>query len=488
MKKKSVTKKFAMLLTTALLIGVMSINVLAEEVNDEQIIQNEEQDYEQGDDQSIITDGSSEEVAEENNEDQAYATSGKCGPNVYFNYDEASKTVTISGSGRMYDRRSRFDGYWDGYHVETAIIKDGVTSISTDAFNDNGKLSSVSIPDSVTEIGVYAFAWCRSLRTVKLPANLEILGGLAFLQCARLESMDVPGSVKELSETFNASGLYEVTLHPGLEKVSTPFGGCEELKTIVLPDTVTEINGLIDGGSNMDIYIPASVTKMKYHSFKSHGNIRIHTPKGSVAYEYVMKNEAKEDIKWVEWNPTPSNPLPFNDVPSNAWYHNAVRFVYDNKIMSGTSSKSFSPNSSTTREMMVTIVYNAAGKPDTSYRDKFADVPNGMWYSNAVSWAVRNDITSGKADNLFGVGEPVTREQVAVFLYNFAKHQGKNISARADLTKFSDVASVSSWARVAMSWANAKGVINGSNGKLNPKGNATRAEIATMIMNYRTNI
>ena len=178
--------------------------------------------------------------------------------------------------------------------------------------------------------------------------------------------------------------------------------------------------------------------------------------------------------------------LPFTDVDANKWYYNAVKYVYDNKIMSGTSATTFQPTANTTREMMVTIVYNTAGKPATNYNGKFKDVPNGKWFSTAVSWAVNNGITSGKSANSFGVGESVTREQVAVFLYNFAKFQGKDVSAQADLGKFADAGNVSSWAKTAMSWANAKGIINGSNGRLNPKGNATRAEIAQMIMGYKT--
>ena len=432
------------------------------------------------------------ETDENGSLDQAHSASGRCGENVYWSYDEASKTVTIYGAGEM-----KFDDY-KGYikwptDIEAAIIKEGVTSVAGFAFGLCGNLSSVSIADSVTYIGDNAFDSCKKLKKIKLPPKLEYIGFFAFRDCG-LESIDIPGTVKELDTVVLSESLKEVTLHPGLEKIKTPFLWCHDLKTIVLPNTVKEINGFTEQGmSNMDIYIPASVTQMAYNCFKSYGSakakdIRIHAPKGSTAYEYVMKNEANEDIKWIEWNPTPSQDIPYNDISSNSWYYNAVKYVYDNKIMSGTSVNTFAPDLSTTREMMVTIVYNAAGKPTANYNGKFADVPNGKWFSTAVSWAVNNGITSGKSDNMFGVGENVTREQVAVFLYNFAKNQGKDVSAQADLSKYGDAASVSSWAKTAMSWANAKGVINGSNGKLNPKGNATRAEIAQMIMSYRQKI
>lgn len=186
-------------------------------------------------------------------------------------------------------------------------------------------------------------------------------------------------------------------------------------------------------------------------------------------------------------NPGPSD-LPFNDVPSNAWYYNAVKFVYQNGIMNGTGS-GFNPNGQCTREMMVTLLYNAAGKPNTAFNGKFIDVPNGKWYSTAVSWAVNKGVTNGQSANKFGVGVPVTRAQVAGFLYNFAKSEGKSVSAQADLSKYPDNGQIPSWARTSLAWANAKGIINGTGaGTLNPNGTATRAEIATMIMNYKKNV
>lgn len=180
--------------------------------------------------------------------------------------------------------------------------------------------------------------------------------------------------------------------------------------------------------------------------------------------------------------------LPFNDISSKAWYYNGIKFVYNAGIMNGTSANTFAPMAPTTREQMVTIVYNMAGKPSTSYRNKFNDVPSGKYFSIPVTWAVNKGITNGVEKNRFGVGQNVTREQVAAFLYSYAKSAGQNVSAQADLGRYGDGAQVSSWARTAMAWANAKGIINGSNGMLNPRGSASRAEIATMIMNYKNNV
>lgn len=193
-------------------------------------------------------------------------------------------------------------------------------------------------------------------------------------------------------------------------------------------------------------------------------------------------NASWSDIVFISDND--NKDINFNDVPTNAWYYNAVKYVYDKKLMSGIGNNNFAPQNPTNRAMMVTILYNAANKPDVEFDNKFNDVSDGKWYSKAISWAVKNGITSGKGNGTFDINGNVTRQEVAIFLYNYAKNNGQDVSAQADLSKFSDAGSVASWAKTAMSWANAKGIINGSNGKINPTGNASRAEIATMIMNY----
>lgn len=204
---------------------------------------------------------------------------------------------------------------------------------------------------------------------------------------------------------------------------------------------------------------------------------RIRSVKSINSYSFVVNydNDNYDDN---------NNDLEFNDVPTNAWYYKAVKFVYDKKLMNGTGNNIFKPSDPTNRAMMVTILYNAANKPEVEFDNKFADVVDGKWYSKAISWAVKNGITSGKGNGTFDINGNVTRQEVAIFLYNYAKNNGQDVSAQADLSKFSDADRVSSWAKTAVSWANAKGIINGSNGKINPTGNASRAEIATMIMNY----
>lgn len=128
------------------------------------------------------------------------------------------------------------------------------------------------------------------------------------------------------------------------------------------------------------------------------------------------------------------------------------------------------------------MLYNLEGTPEVTYTEKFSDIPEGEWYTNAVIWAAENGITSGLPDGRFGKYEQITREQMALMIMKCVKVKGFEISGTADLSKFTDAEDISDWAVDAMSWAVANNIITGTpEGKLNPKGAATRAEGATML-------
>lgn len=177
--------------------------------------------------------------------------------------------------------------------------------------------------------------------------------------------------------------------------------------------------------------------------------------------------------------------LPFTDVSKSAWYYSAVEFAYRNRIVSGTTSTTFSPDSKLTRAQLVTILHNMEGKPNATGTVKFPDVTNtSAWYYSAVKWAAQNRIVSGYADGRFGPNDNITREQLAIMLNNYCKYKGKYKEQKNILTTFSDYKNISSYAYSSMQWATGIGVITGSNGKLNPKGTATRAEAVSMIYKY----
>ena len=178
-----------------------------------------------------------------------------------------------------------------------------------------------------------------------------------------------------------------------------------------------------------------------------------------------------------------SSGLPFVDVNSGAWYYDAVSFVYNKGIMNGVTSTTFEPNSTVTRGMVVTMLWRMAGEPYVS-GGSFSDVASGRYYSTAVAWAAKNGIVDGYSSTVFGVNDPVTREQFATILYRYAKYMGYS-TVGSSLTGYYDANSVSSWARDAMGWAVRNGIITGSgNSRLNPTGTASRAEVAQMFMSF----
>lgn len=176
---------------------------------------------------------------------------------------------------------------------------------------------------------------------------------------------------------------------------------------------------------------------------------------------------------------------PFTDVSASHWAHDDITYVYENDLMNGTDGSLFSPESTTTRAQVVTVLYRLAGQPAADWENPFWDVPASAWFHDAVTWAWENDITGGVSSTHFGAGNAVTREQLATFLYRYAQDQGYDTSARADLSGYSDAGLVSSYATEALSWANATGLITGTTGTtLSPKGSATRAQVATILSRF----
>lgn len=172
-------------------------------------------------------------------------------------------------------------------------------------------------------------------------------------------------------------------------------------------------------------------------------------------------------------NPDAGKNLPFTDVSANNWFYDGVKYAYENGLMNGTSSNAFSPNANTTRGMIVTILARVEG----------VNTSGALWYAAGQKWAMDNGISDGT--NMPGV---ITREQLATILYRYAKQKGYDVSKSAALTGFSDADKVSGYAAEAMQWAVAEGLLQGSNGKLNPQGSATRAQVATILMRFMEKI
>ena len=177
-------------------------------------------------------------------------------------------------------------------------------------------------------------------------------------------------------------------------------------------------------------------------------------------------------------------PLPFHDVTEGDWFYDAVRYAYETGLMDGVGDSLFAPNSQTTRAQLVTILYRLEGEPEVSGTSGFTDVEAGTWYTDAVAWAAANGIVNGTTDTTFAPGEDITREQLVTVLYRYAESKGYDVSASADLSGYPDAGQVQDYAQPAMAWAVAEGIVEGVDGTLNPAGNATRAQIATILMRF----
>lgn len=179
----------------------------------------------------------------------------------------------------------------------------------------------------------------------------------------------------------------------------------------------------------------------------------------------------------------------FRDVLSSQWYADAVSYAFKTGLMTGTSNTTFDPNKSLTRPMMAQILYNFCGRPPVTYSKTYTDVPSGAWYTNAVLWASENKIMSGYGNGTFGVKDTISREQIATVLYNFSSQQKLDTSARADLSAYTDASSISRYAVTPMQWAVASQVLSGRSATtLAPCSNTTRAECAQLFKNYLTGV
>ena len=177
------------------------------------------------------------------------------------------------------------------------------------------------------------------------------------------------------------------------------------------------------------------------------------------------------------------NELPFEDVDQEAWYYDAVWYVYQYELMNGVSLTQFQPQHNLTRGQLVTILHRMAGSPEPKDAAPFTDVAEDQYYAKAIDWAYNQNIAKGMTDTSFAPNADVTREQMVTFLYRYAEFSGVDVTCTGK-PDFPDVDAVSSYAEEAMAWAVANEIIYGMDGRLNPKGTATRAQIAAIIMRY----
>lgn len=177
--------------------------------------------------------------------------------------------------------------------------------------------------------------------------------------------------------------------------------------------------------------------------------------------------------------------LPFNDVEEGEWYYKSINYVYSKGLFSGLNENTFAPNNPMTRGMLVTVLFRLEGMPNVVGNNLFKDVQLNEWYTDAIIWASNSELIGGYTNGNFGTNDNITREQMVTILYRYAKLKGYDIKKSNSLEKFNDSSEISSWAMDAMKWGIAEGLIEGGSGqKLSPKENASRAQVATILMRF----
>ncbi len=181
--------------------------------------------------------------------------------------------------------------------------------------------------------------------------------------------------------------------------------------------------------------------------------------------------------------------IQFTDVNENDWYYDAVKYVYVNGLMSGVSDTTFAPNANTTRGMIVTVLYRMENQPNVTIDNSFKDVKSTDYYGNAIYWAKQNNIVSGYNSTTFAPNDNITREQMAAILYRYAAYKGYSVDKTSDLSNFNDTSNISNYALTPIKWAVSSGLISGmGDSTISPLGNASRAQIATILMRFIENL
>ena len=181
--------------------------------------------------------------------------------------------------------------------------------------------------------------------------------------------------------------------------------------------------------------------------------------------------------------------LPFTDVTEKDWSYKDIAYAYEKGLMNGTSETTFDPQVTTSRAMIVTILYRLESSPVINYPMTFTDVESGTWYTEAIRWAQSTGVVNGVSPTEFAPDAPITREQMAAILYRYAGYKKYDVSQKADLSKYTDAGSISDYAKDAIAWANATGLINGMTATtIYPEGNATREQVAAILHRFCENI
>lgn len=422
-------------------------------------------------------------------------------------------TVSIQlPNGFVTDETAKIFVQHKGYEYEATVTKDN-TGVYTATFTNPHGFSPFTISmtsQAVAQIGETKYTSLQdAVNAVENNGTIEIVGG----------NKDYTATISGSSKTIKVknsltNGNIKVTVN-GESKTIEPSkdatftytkpssggssGGSSSGKTTYKVTTSAVNNGGVNASpSNAEKGATITITLSPDKGYKldkltvtdGSGKTVSTVKKSDTVYTFTMPASAvKVGVSYVKATETPSE-TKFNDVSANDWFASAVDYVTGKGMMNGTADNTFSPKANTTRGMVVTVLYRLENQPSTSAAS-FTDVASGAYYANAVAWANANGIVSGYGSGKFGPNDKVTREQLAAILYRYAQYKKYDVSVGEDtnILSYDDAQSISTYAIPAIQWACGAGVVTGKSGsKLDPKGNATRAEVAAMLMRFCENV
>ena len=382
-------------------------------------------------------------------------------------------------------------------YVATANATTGEITFTTNGFSPF--TFALSNPNVVAEVNGNAYtSFADAVSAVPANGTIEITGGTSPYTGTANKTFTVKNSTSA-DITVNGQPIEPTKSYTFKYTHSSggSSGGSSSGKTTYKVTTSAVNNGGVNASpSNAEKGATITITLSPDKGYKldkltvtdGSGKTVSTVKKSDTVYTFTMPASAvKVGVSYVKATETPSE-TKFNDVSANDWFASAVDYVTGKGMMTGPADNTFSPKANTTRGMVVTVLYRLENQPSTSAAS-FTDVASGAYYANAVAWANANGIVSGYGSGKFGPNDKVTREQLAAILYRYAQYKKYDVSGANSLDGYTDVQSVSSYAVPALQWANAAGVVTGKSGsKLDPKGNATRAEVAAMLMRFCENV
>ena len=406
--------------------------------------------------------------------DVSYGYCGEGGsPNVMWEFDPWSGTLTISGNGRMrnYSTTDMPDWSINYDEIKKVVVEEGVTGIGSGAFY-TCKAEEFVLPDTIQHIEISSF---KGTTIEYVDENNAIYAG-QYLVDARYDHQYSNGN---FCRDYVVRDGTRVILNGAFMGTYTMFGPSEGL--------TDEINY-----SLLTVTLPSSIVKVYEYAFTSCWVLQR-------VYCRFGEGETGDQVKEASKHTGDGSPIvvfnykeaDFKDVPEGKWYTEGVKYCSDMGFMVGVSNAEFAPDKALTRAMFVTVLSKMTREDKSKYTGTgFTDVEEGKWYSKPIEWARRNGLAAGVGNGKFGVNDPLTREQFATFLFAFFKNVDSKYFSMYyyktnDLSAFRDSGEVSAWAAEGMSFAVGNGVISGTSADtLSPRSPVTRAQAAVMIRKY----